>query len=44
LLSHLESVRENFRGYTVEITKTGASQSKINAPLEEVATVQREAV
>ncbi len=44
LLSHLESVRENFRGYTVEITKTGASQSKINAPLEEVVTVQRETV
>lgn len=44
LISHQESVRENFRGYTVEIIKTGPSQSAISAPLEEVVGVQRETV
>ncbi|MFY3740089.1 MAG: DNA repair exonuclease SbcCD ATPase subunit [Candidatus Nitrosomirales archaeon] len=44
LINHLESVRENFRGYTVEVIKTGASQSKISAPIEETVSVQREAV
>jgi exonuclease SbcC len=44
LINHLESVRENFRGYTVEIIKTGSSQSKISAPIEETVSLQREAV
>ncbi|MGH9878619.1 MAG: hypothetical protein ACRD5H_13360, partial [Nitrososphaerales archaeon] len=44
LINHLESVRENFRGYTVEVIKTGPSQSKISAPIEETVSVQREAV
>lgn len=44
LINHLESVRENFRGYTVEVVKTEPSQSKIIAPIEEAVSVQREAV
>lgn len=44
LISHLDSVRENFRGYTVEVLKSGSSQSMINAPLQETVSVQREAV
>jgi len=44
LINHLESVRENFRGYTVEVIKTGHSQSTISAPLEEAASIQRESL
>ncbi len=42
LLSHMESVRENFRGYTVELIKTGPSQSTVSVPAEEAVSVQPE--
>ncbi|MFQ5969844.1 MAG: AAA family ATPase [Nitrososphaerales archaeon] len=44
LISHLDSVRENFRGYTVEVVKSGSSQSTINAPRQETVSTQREAL
>ncbi len=44
LINHLESVKENFRGYTVEVIKTGPSQSTISAPVEEAVSVQPGAV
>ena len=44
LISHLESVRENFRGYTIEVIETGPLQSTISAPVEEAVSVQGEAV
>jgi exonuclease SbcC len=43
LLSHLESVRSNFQGYTAEVVKTTPSQSVISTPVEAIS-VQREAV
>jgi exonuclease SbcC len=44
LLNHLESVRENFRGYTIEVIKTGPSESTVSAPVEELASIQPETV
>jgi len=38
----MESVRENFRGYTVELIKTGPSQSTVSVPAEEAVSVQPE--
>ncbi len=44
LINHLENVKENFRGYTVDVIKTGPSQSTISAPIEEAVSVQPEAM
>lgn len=36
LISHLESVKSNFQGYTVEVTKTAPSESVISSSMEAV--------
>lgn len=37
LISHLETVRSNFQGYTIEVVKSTPSQSVINTPLEAIS-------
>ncbi len=37
LISHLESVRNSFQGYVVEVVKTTPSQSTINTPMQAIS-------
>lgn len=43
LISHLESVRNNYQGYIVEVMKTTPSQSIVNTPMEAI-NIQHEAL